>query len=209
MSKKLQNFIQKFESHLALFLTLGGGAVIGAVTTWIASFTDWLESYGPISWVFAGLFAALIFASVIMVYAFANQARANAKAVNKWKNEVDDINPLDRDFHTRRIDLNKLRHPVYNSIENKRFTDCELYGPCNIYFEDHINLDHCGFVDCDVIIIRPGSTLRNAVRLRYINGISSTFYRCAIYIAPSQKPLFDEIGASYASFIPGEEDSHQ
>ena len=135
MLEKIQKFLDRFESRASLIFMLsqgGGVLVIGGLSAYFASISNWLDVYGPIGWWFAALTAILLSVFIVYIISVIRLKFTLASANSKWKKDVDYINPLDNEFTKRRINFIDLVHPVHRSISGKKFTDCELIGPARV-----------------------------------------------------------------------------
>lgn len=104
--------------------------------TYLARITDWIRPWGPAGWGAVGIISALLLAMAVtlirLIAASAAKRRAEAKAVNKWAENVNDVNPMEHEFRNQRISLADLANPVTKQIIGKRFIGCELVGPTTI-----------------------------------------------------------------------------
>ena len=108
----------------------------GLLMAYLAKITDWIRPWGAVGWGFVGLGSALVAAPVLSVVTYAIGAaakrRAEAKAIRKWSDQVDGINPMEREFRHERIRLSDLANPITLQVIGKRFIGCELIGPVTI-----------------------------------------------------------------------------
>ncbi len=129
--------------------------MIALITGWAASATDWLNCWGPIAWVAAGLLAAFLTTFSILsgmyIYAYFGLKRAERDFYISRNTPSDTgINPLDDTFTKKRIYPSQIRHPVTNLIEKKTFVDCDLLGPGTVLLMgarfDQTKFGPCTFV---------------------------------------------------------------
>jgi hypothetical protein len=185
-----------WERLVAIFVAGGG-------MTYLANITAWIKALGPFGVGGAGLLSALI---VWVALSYAKMLRADARlrhvqaeATKKWETQVDSINPLAAEFHTKRIKLLDLKDPVVSKIIGKRFIDCELIGPANIAFFDS-NLQTVHFLDCDALIVKEGSQIHNAIALESCILVNVKIINCALYVGKGDLPTFTGLGASFITF---------
>jgi len=184
IAAKIANYWD-FASWLAAWLwTIGGGVLTG----WAASAANLFPQYAPFSWVLAGLLGALIAGVAAMCVGWLRYAIVKATAVAKWRDQVDNINPLDAAFHSKRIFWQDLAHPISRKIERKRFTECDLLGPANIVmmgtgvvYGAHLN-------DCDIVVAKTDAVLFNVIILEDVEIIGGSIWRCTIFIPPQMVP---------------------
>ncbi len=182
-----------WDKIIAIFV--GGGGM-----TYLAAITEWIKVWGPFGIGAAGLLSVLIiwiglsFAKSIR--AGAALRRAQSEATNKWKQEVDDINPLASEFHTQRVKLLDLRNPVSPVISNKRFIDCELLGPVNI-LSTNSRFSDMKFFQCDVAVVKLRTPIANAITLEHCELLGGKIINCTFFIPPEAVPTFVAMGATF------------
>lgn len=147
------------------YVILAGSSVMGFVAGWVASYSSWVAQFGAIGWLISGLVSALLFAVIAAVSAIARHQWVKAAALNKWKKDVDQINPLESEFSKKRIKILDIADPITQTIFQKHFIGCDLIGPANIVIQGG-SITHSGFINCDVIPMRDGVQLANAIALR-------------------------------------------
>lgn len=74
---------------------------MGVITGWISTYSEWVGRFGVVGWVFSGLLAAGLTAIVILLAVIIRLQWIKGRAINKWSEKVDDINPLDDQFHKK------------------------------------------------------------------------------------------------------------
>ncbi len=188
-----------WQSLVAIFVGLGG-------MSYLASISQAIAEVGPVAIGGIGLFSAL---TIWIVLAWAQYLRAKAQerqsiaaATEKWKEQVDAVNPLDREFNKKRLSIVDLAHPVTKRVSGKRFIDCQLMGSANIVFsgKNILNLD--AFGNCDVIVMNPNHKvpINNVVLFEDLEIIGGEILNCTLFIQPSLIPIFRKSGAPFVSF---------
>ncbi len=183
MLERIIKILDTAAKHLNWIPLITGGSIvtaIGAFSGWVASQTEWVSQYGGIAWSGVALGGAAIATTIMIGLAFIRLVWIRGGAIRKWGQDVDSINPLDVEFTRRRIKIQDLVHPIKNSVERKRFVDCELMGPANITFFG-INANGVGFIDCDIVVVRPnGAKIANVVRFINVQMVDGTINKCTI-----------------------------
>lgn len=192
---KLANYWD-FTSWLAGWLLAIGS---GIMTGWAASVSNIFPQHAPFSWMMAGLLGAFIAAAIAFLIGLFRVQLVKAAAVAKWSEQVDTLNPLDAEFHKKRIKISDLVHPDGNYIEEKKFTDCELLGPCNIIFYQNATIMHCGFIGCDIVVARDDAQMATAIALRNVQIIGGTLWKCTIIVPRKDLALFKALGARFVT----------
>lgn len=207
MFKRIQRILQAIESNWALAQLLGSTAIVGVVVGFLSALTDLMNQYGPVSWAFAGLFAACLWAFANILLAEARFRRIKAKAVDKWsKEEFDSVNPLESEFIKKRININAFSDPVEKAIQGKRFVDCDLNGPAVILLENKLSFSHTHWVDCQFVVLAPRiHNTQNFVTFRDCEFRGGRLANCLVLVYETMLPYLDFIGKeSYLSITPGE-----
>jgi hypothetical protein len=176
---------------------IGGGGM-----SYLAAVTDWMAAWGPLGIGAVGLLAAL---AVWLVLALAAILRAKAKlhqtsanAIEKWKEQVDSVNPLAPEFHTKRLRIGDIAHPINQRITDKRFIDCELIGPANIVLAGAA-LNGASFMNCDMVVARHNAFIQNAVVLERVTMIGGKIWNTTIFIGTNDIHHFRAMGANIIS----------
>ena len=164
-------------------VTAAAGA--GGSVTALAILTDWAKTLGPlgIGLIVIGVSCAVAIAAsdVALVLARRRLARVQATETGKWLEKSDLVNPMSREFHTKRLLIADLASPIDNSVVGKRIIDCELVGPRNIVFMG-CKLDDIIFHNCDFVVVRKDSFIQNATGFLHCNLLNVAIWRCTIFI---------------------------
>ena len=185
-----------WERLVALFVGAGGMSYLAWITTW-------LKSYGPVGVGGVGLLSGLILWSGLAwaqcLRAKAEERRSRARALEKWRDQVDGINPLENEFRKSRINITDLVNRITRGVVGKNFIDCELYGPANIVISGSI-LTEVSVINCDVVVGRDDAGIRNALRLEGLNIYRGAIFSCTIFIPKSMVPEYKAMGANFITF---------
>ncbi len=185
-----------WERIVAAFIAGGG-------MSYLASITDWMAKWGPFGIGAAGLAAAL---STLVGLAWASSLRAQAKvrsaeavAVEKWKERVDDVNPLAPEFHTKRLRVSDIAHPITRRIARKRFIDCELMGPANLLFHQNVHATGVMMMNCDLVVVNgmAGLPVFNVIVVEDVTILNGTIGLCTLFIPPGLVPQFAAMGGRF------------
>lgn len=155
---------------------------VGIVMGWLAKSVAQINQFGPFGWCFAGLLSFLVTALALYALSGVWGRWIIAKAAKRNAMPPDSINPLEMEFHRRRIKLLALAHPIDSRIRGKRFIDCELEGPANIVLVGHGVFRGCGFLNCDFVIHRQPVHVQNCVVLEDCEVIGGEIHRCTIFV---------------------------
>lgn len=165
MPEKMQKFLDRFESRLSLWILAGGPALAGAITGYTASFSDWVASFGSFAWLLFGLLAALLMSIIVLIGLEARYRSQRSRAIRRWQEASELVNPLDDVFTKRRISLADIADPITSEIKGKTFTDCQLNGPA-VLLSVGTTFINVGFYNCDVIALKRGEVrICNAIKL--------------------------------------------
>lgn len=165
-----------------------GTISVGGLTAWAAAATNWLDKYAPFSWVAAGILGALFTVLIFVCASYARFKWVHASAVNKWKEAVSTINPLEDTFRNQRIKLSDLVSPGRPEIIGKTFIDCELVGPANLGITATSpgagGFSGVTFFECDWIVIKERVPVRNAILLRDCTFVRGTIFYATFLLPP-------------------------
>lgn len=210
MIERIQKFLDRIESRIALWkiASTSGILSIGGVSAWIASVTDWLDQYGAVAWWFAGLCGALITTLIVLAFARIRYEWDKASATRKWKEQTDGVNPLEPEFHKLRIGIQEFVNPMNPRISNKKFYDCELIGPANLYLHANNTFLNSLFLNCDIIALDPNRANRkvivnNAIALEDSELHGCQIMRCTLLLDANLVPAFQKMGAKFLTIIEG------
>jgi len=168
-------------SDITKLALLGGWLVTVIAPAFAVSGMAQFAQYAPASWIFAGLLGGVMAALGYALVSWGVARMAHASALAKWKQDVDNVNPLDTEFHKRRIRLQDLVSPATNAIVGKKFTGCEILGPFDFY-GPHTRISHCAFADCNIVVVGPEDTIfaRSVANCVFESCI---IHGCTLYIS--------------------------
>lgn len=90
-----------------------------------------------------------------------------------------------------------MANPSNNRISRKQFTNCELRGPVNIMFTGGGSMVNCGFMNCDVVVVKPNTVIQHTIVLEGCSLYDSTVWECVIYIGPDMVREFQAMGSRF------------
>lgn len=194
------NFLSRFDSWsgrastVATFWPMLVPAGVGAVILgYLSMSVGWINKYGAFGWATTGLLAFVLISAGLALVGYGRHRWEMAKASRKWATDVDAINPLDNEFHKKRIKLADLRHPVRRQIEGKKFTDCQLMGPTNLFLSHNMNLTNAAFLNCDLILTKNKAQIFNVTELTNCEIIGGEIVEATIYVHPSVFQSFKDM----------------
>lgn len=152
--KTLQRLLDRAESRWALFLLVGGS---GALSTWLATITDWLYVWGPIAWWGAFLAGSLITSVVVWFVSHAYTRWTLGRSARRALDETG-TNALDTEFDRKLIRVPDFYSREYLPHKNKRFRNCRFLGPGNMLLHGG-SLIHSEFRHCQIVVVDDDATL--------------------------------------------------
>ena len=202
MGKRLHRLVELFSTYMQALGYVISALTGATVTGLLARATTWMDPYGPIGWwaaaLLGGLVASLIYGIFVLVVAKGRVWRAEKEAIDKWKQQVDSVNPLAVQFQGQRIRLQDIAHPVTHTISNRRFIDCELFGPANVLLIGGGSLQRSSFNDCNIVPLRSGTTIIKAgfIFFEDVEVLHWAIYNCVLFIPAFMVPTFEAMGAA-------------
>lgn len=199
----MEKFAKLVERHLTWFQLITGGSLLslsGWISHWAATQTIWIAQRGPYAIWLATLSGAILAALLILASAWARYAYMKGSAIQHWRERVDSINPLDREFNKRRINISDLASPIDRRVISKRFIECELMGPANIVFLGSM-LKDIGFINCDTCVV-PFSNIavKNVLAFQSVEILGGRIANCTVFIPPAMVAEFAAMGAQFITF---------
>lgn len=184
-------------------ITLAG--LWSAAVSAAAYFSDWWQWLGPPGVVLLALGVFLISLTVLCILGYIRALvatrRLERSMLEEWQVRADQVNPLDREFHTKRIKVMDLANPVTRMIANKRFIDCELMGPANIILmataPNAFSMTGTHLNNCDVVVIKDQVMMYNVIALEDSTIFNGKIFNCTIYIPQQMVPAFSAMNASF------------
>lgn len=202
--QSFQRLLDRIESRYALYTALGGSALIGVIGGWTAAYSDWVAQFGAIGWLLSGLVAAVMMAVIILLGAISRNAWIRGSATAKWSREVDSVNPMDRQFINRRINLSDLVDPIQSVVAYKDISQCDILGPANIWIGGASSLIRTGFINCDFVALSGGEEIANCIALIDVSINRCRLYKVTVYVPAERVAEFEAMGAYFLGFTRGE-----
>ncbi len=198
MYNKFNSFLDRFSARVTLWVAFGGTTLVGSLTAYLASVSNWINSFGYFAWVLAGLTAGVLALGIILMFFAIRFQITRSSAILLWQERSDTINPLDTEFFKKRISLAGLADPIDKSINGKTFTDCDLLGPCNLYIYHDVSFIKLGFVNCDIVALttnpKPNFRIANCIGITNSQITGGRIANMTIFVAPNIVPMFLEMG---------------
>lgn len=177
---------------------------MGILTAWISSYSTWVSQFGAVGWIFSGLFAGLAFALILVAASVFRLFWAKSSAYAKWKRDVDTINPMDTEFNRKRVLIADLADPINKRVKGKIFTNCDLIGPANLIFIGKGSISNVGFIDCDLIEIKPGAKIYNSIVFEDCTIEKCRIGKCTLLLDSLWTKEFQSIGSDYINYTTSE-----
>ena len=182
VAERFNKWLDRLESRHALFGAIGGPSAVGLIASWSATYSDWVSQFGAIGWLFAGLIACLLTALVALTAARIRLAWVRASVTRRWQETVDAFNPLDSYFNRIRLRLSDLADFVTNSVEGKRFTECDILGPASVVLSGSAEIFSIDFRNCDFVPHDENVVIYNATYLVNCSLSHSRLAKITIYV---------------------------
>lgn len=204
---KIQKLLDRVEARIALWQIIQGSGILGAATlTAVLSGTvSWIAQYGAFGWWVSFLCGCVLAAAACSLFALFRLRLVQARATAEWKDAVTSVNPLDKEFHKIRVDLNDLKPPYEPFIRGKRFIDCEIIFRSNLMIRDHVHFTNMAFIGCDVIVYHPPQRINNITYVGSCEFVGGKLIGATIYIDPTLVSEFKKMGANFVALTGDEE----
>lgn len=173
------------------------------ISGYFASITEALKPYAPISWWAFALLGGALFALSFSAAAW-GWSRFQLAAIRKeWRDKIENINPLDENFHGKRISIASLATPFINTIDNKSFSDCDLVGPATVIVTgERGSVIGNGFFECVFVTLRPRPILsgRSIIFIRNCHIINCRLIGCIVLVQHNAVEAFRQQGMVPVTF---------
>lgn len=158
------------------------------IPAWAAWTANIFQQYSPFSWVAAGFCGLFI---VTLSFALFVWARNKLQIVGLRTRILDtsQINPLDKTFENKRINIRDLAPPIGGLIENKVFVDCDILGPASVIFLG-CTLNGNSVVQVDGLIVRDAKPPTNGFGFKNCTFSGCRFYAVTFMILEEQFHVF-------------------
>lgn len=199
--RKYRDALGLFDSLLSISLTVGGFFVAiggGVLSYFIANASNWMAENRPWSSFLAGLIGAGMVSFVFLAIAAGRRFWIRSNIENKFS-ERSTVNPTKRTSENERIFVHDLANPITGRIEGKQFSRCEILGPANLVFIGAGQMNKSNLEGCDLIAIKEGALIHNAIVMEDCSLVECTVYRCTL-LGP--KIFLDKMAAGFCGQLP-------
>lgn len=162
-----------------------------AIPAWAAAVTDWLNVWGPISWVASGLVGMLVVFISIALWGIYKRSAAVAQYQQAIAQPPRHVNPLRNDFTDEVIELSEFFHPLDKLHAGKTFRRCKIYGPGVMMFTNHMNLFNPRMQMCDLIEVVEGPAF-SVVGFERGTFEDCSFFNVTFLITPQMSVMLEE-----------------
>jgi hypothetical protein len=180
MSVSVDKWLSRISGIYGLWPLVPAG-VVGAIAAFLSKGVIWVQQFGAFGYLFSGLFAFVTTSCAFALLAFAREKWELAAAVQKWKLQVNTVNPLQVSFDSLRLNISDIAHPVTNRIIKKTFSNCELMGFSNIVFVG-CTLSNGSFNGCQFVIVRDDSSVNNVVIFEECHLVNFEFFSTTVFM---------------------------
>lgn len=164
-----------------------------ALPAWAASASDWMNAWGPISWVAAGFAGLAVTIGLMWAVAAWRRFRITSNILEVTTRQGHAVNPLDDMFYRKRMYIAALTNPVRGEIRDKTFIECDLVGPANlIVFPDCTFHANGGELVDGLLFTR--STARAGFNIHNCTFRNCRFYNVTFLVPAVQYELFQRHG---------------
>ena len=186
MWTKIEKIFDRFGLGVDAYQLARGVGVIGggAVTGVLSSTVEWVDQFGWFGWWVAFLFGCVLTAATMSLAALVRLRLVEARMYLDFEKRGSSVNPLETEFHKKRIKLSDLMPPTFRPISKKKFIDCELVGPCVILFTDGMNINGLKFESCDLMPTKRQLSVRNGLIMQDCHIIGGSIIGATILLHP-------------------------
>lgn len=196
MWRDIYKSISAFERPVNWLILLFGGslyALTGTFLKFIGEKTTWVSNTGPYG-IFLFVTIGLLLITVLFMAAVHLRFLLFKTKISKiWIEGADSVNPIDREFHRKRIRISDIAHPLTSYIANKRFIDFEINVPVILHISPNNNLLGNLFTNCDIVYVRKDRMINTAIIVDGNEFTRCQWYKCTIYVDEDSSAWFKAI----------------
>lgn len=172
-------------------------AVVSAVgfgiPAWAAAASAWLNAWGPIAWIVAGLMGLAIVLPLFLLASFVMTIVRHrwlmSSILRKFYEAAERVNPLQKVFSQHRIRIEDMFPPLTVRIFDKTFIECELIGPAVISIEGSAVFGGGGEA-VDAVVGPTGQITRNSLFFDRCVFRDCRFYKVTFIVAETSYQQF-------------------
>ena len=177
----------------ASFRSLGLIGGTGVLTVWAGMASAWLEAWGPIGYVAAGLAGALAAALCLAGVGIWRERLSRIRLNSQLELMPKSINPLDNNFTKQTIRLQDFFSPFMESHSGKTFIGCHIHGPANVLLVPSITFNGNDMSrQCDYVLIDDHVGIRNAIVFCDCLFQDCTFFYVTLLVPIAMKENFEQ-----------------
>lgn len=194
--QRAEKAMERLSLAYSLWPLIPAGAV-GVASGWAARGSATINQFGTVGWLAAGVLGFLLTSIGFLALALAKEKLISAKAFSDWTLPTDAANPMADNYNRQRIAIRDIAHPVTNRIVGKTFTQCEIIGPANIILWGKGTVAGVGFMDCDIVVVKDNTFVRNIFVLENCNLVGGSIWRCTVFMP---EDMFRKVQREIPSF---------
>ena len=177
--------------------TIGTGGFAG----WAAHATNWLNDYGPITWVMCAIFGSILFMFFYWLWAASRLWTAKAAYTREITTRPHSINPLQAHFEKQKINVSDFFSPFNIVNKGKSFNGCRIHGPGAIALLNGCALRGNGFMACDLVLV-TSEPLLAVTAFEDTTFSDGEFFHLTIFINQHTADLFLEDAKKSGASMP-------
>ncbi len=208
MRDKINKLLSTFEWRLSLsqqVLYITGLIASVSLPAWAVSVMETFTEYAPLSWVVAGFSGAFLFLFLVLLYQGFVRVKLRNDLFTRLSRSTDAVNPLDRAFHEKRIQIRDILPPVGKRITGRSFLDCDIVGPANLVIWSGNSINNPGGECVDAVLLKEDVTPLNGIVLHDCDFRNCKFYNITFLVYPGQYEGFDShLRVPWVTEIPAE-----
>jgi hypothetical protein len=168
--------------------------IMAVVIGFLASGVHWVNQFGHFGWAVAALGAFFVSSAALALLAKAKMWRTMAKDRTRLSSDSSPFDPMDDIFQNKRIKITDLVNPYDQVVMNKKFINCELIGPANIFIVfTNAKFANNNFDKSDAVEIRDNALPMNAIAFGNCDFEKCRFFKVTMLFQTSSRKFADTI----------------
>ncbi len=174
-------------SNAVTFWTVVPSGILGVLSAYFASGTEWINQFGAWGWLTAGIAAFLASSIAFGVIARTKLWRVEAKRAALLAGDSSPFDPMAPTYENKRLYLRDLAPAGRRFVQGRTFLNCEIVGPGTIVLfirsSEHKpwpSMSESHMIDSDVVQVAPDAVSALAVGFPDCNFHGCKFFHMTL-----------------------------
>ncbi|WP_176597345.1 MULTISPECIES: hypothetical protein [Sphingobium] len=195
------NTFDRWSSRVANIWTFAGAVVPGTIAAFVIGSASksigWISHLGAFGVLSSALIAFFLTTVSISLMSRASLWRVEARNRSRLSGDSSPFDPMQTIFQNKRIKVTDLVNPYDQVVLNKKFINCEIIGPANIFVVfNNAKFLRNHFDHADAIEIRDDAIPQNAIGFAGCDFEQCRFFKVSMLFQANSRKAADQIIAN-------------